>query len=171
MSAEFSHEPSAPVLVLGIGNPLLADDGVGPVLLERLRDSYADDPRVELVDGGTQGLALVRLLQGRHALLLLDAVQRGARAGHVHVVYGAERIAQQRGFGVHGSNASELLAVAGLVDALPATVELVGIEPAEVHLRYGLSLPVARAVPRAAARARARLAELLAREDQLACTS
>jgi len=149
-----------PLLVLGIGNPLLADDGLGLALLKALRPEFEDDPRVEFVDGGTQGMLLVRLLEGRRALLLLDAVQRGARSGRVHVEEKPERMAFERELGAHGGNATELLASARILNILPERVVLVGIEPAEIRTRMELSPTVRRALPAALAEARRQLLEL-----------
>ena len=72
----------APILVLGVGNALLRDDGVGLRLLSDLsREGLAWDGEVEFLDGGTQGLALLDRIAGRHALLILDAVKLGAARG------------------------------------------------------------------------------------------
>ena len=155
------EDPVAPILVLGIGNSLLADDGVGLELLERLRPEYAGDARIDFVDGGTQGMMLVGTLEHRRALLLLDAVERGAQPGQVHVVRETQRLACPRGFGAHGGNASELLAAAQLVGVLPQRVDLVGVEPAELRTHVGLSAAVRRALPAALVRARLQLSELL----------
>ena len=170
--------PVPPVLVLGIGNSLLSDDGVGLELLELLRPSSENedgaDPRVEYVDGGTQGLMLLGLLEGRRSLLLLDAVQQGKTPGSVHLVREPDRSITPRGFGAHGGNASELLATARLLSGLPPRVHLVGVEPVEFRTRIGLSPAVEKALPVAAALARMVLSELvdaLRPPEVLACTS
>ena len=74
-----------PILVLGLGNVLLQDDGVGPALLGLLETLHGKDDRVQFVDGGTQGLALLGYLSDRQAVLILDAVALGAEPGSVHV--------------------------------------------------------------------------------------
>ena len=167
-----SAEP-APLLVLGLGNTLLSDDGVGVALLEALRGESDGDARVEFVDGGTQGLALLGYLERRRAALVLDAVALGAPAGHVHALGDAHERANPRGLGPHGGNASELFAAARLVGCLPPRVELVGVEPASLATGNALSECVACAMPRALARARRSLAELLEliEREEAACTS
>jgi len=114
-----------PLLVLGLGNRLLRDDGLGLELLARLAPQLASDPRVELLDGGTQGLALLHRLEDRAALLVLDAVALGSEPGAVHHIAGCGRIAAHRSGGAHEGNAGELLAVARLVGDLPEVVEVV----------------------------------------------
>ena len=154
-----------PVLVLGLGNLLLADDAVGLELLERLAHELPADARVELVDGGTQGLALLGPLAGRRAALLLDAVALGAPAGTVHALGGLGRRRAPHARGAHEGGAPSLLAAAALTGDLPDEVELVGVEPLELETRIGLSPPVRDALPAALASARERLAALLERFD------
>ncbi|MHC4948648.1 MAG: hydrogenase maturation protease [Planctomycetota bacterium] len=91
------HDDHAPVLVLGLGNLLLRDDGVGLTLLARLRDEHAALPGVEWLDGGTQGLALLGRLAGRRGLLVLDAVALGDAPGTVHVLPDAAHRPPARG--------------------------------------------------------------------------
>ena len=72
----------APLLVLGLGNTLLGDDGLGPALIEQLsqeEDRWKD--RIEFVDGGTQGLALLGHLSGREVIIIVDALATGAPPG------------------------------------------------------------------------------------------
>jgi len=158
-----SAEGRAPVLVLGLGNPLLADDGVGLELLRRLgAEPFWPPDAVELLDGGTQGIALLPHLEGRRALLVLDAVALGASPGTVHVLPGARVPAAPRGLGAHEGNAAELLAAATLTGDLPETVAVVGVEPAVIRTHEGLSPAVEAALPGALDAARGSLRRMLA---------
>lgn len=166
-------EPRAPLLVLGLGNLLLGDDGAGLTLLEELRRERGGDARLEFVDGGTQGLALLGLIEERRALLVLDAVALRSRPGSVHHLRDPLRQASEAGATAHESSAGSLLAAARLLGVLPERVEIVGIEPAELSTRIGLSRAVAQALPRALERAEGVLDEWCAnlRRQELACTS
>ena len=66
-----------PVLVLGMGNILLEDEGLGVRALERLQSEYEFPEQVELLDGGTTGMGLLDDISGREYLIVLDAVQNG----------------------------------------------------------------------------------------------
>ena len=144
----------APLLVLGLGNILLADDGVGVVMLERLRATVDDaGGAIDWLDGGTQGLALIPWSAGRVALLILDAVALGAEPGTIHVLDDPMSLVASRGITAHESNAGSLIGALELLGERPARVMVVGIEPAEIETRIGLSKPVAASVPRAVLRA------------------
>ena len=148
-----ANDSPAPVLVLGLGNPLLADDGVGLVLLARLQARTPDQPGVEYLDGGTQGLALAPRLAGRRALLVLDAAAFGSAPGTVHVIEDPHSAGSPRGIGAHEANAAELLACLVLTNDLPEHTILLGVEPDEIKTREGLSAVVGASVDGAVARA------------------
>jgi len=148
---DFLHDP-APILVLGLGNTLLCDDGVGPALLDQLSSSAPHwEGQVEFVDGGTQGLALLGRISGRRALIIVDAVKTGAPAGTVHRLTLGEVLSSgsTRSGSSHEGNAGELLAAAQLLDELPARLFVVGVEPKKIATGHGLSAPVKRALPEA----------------------
>ncbi|MBI5434379.1 MAG: hydrogenase maturation protease [Planctomycetes bacterium] len=161
----------APILVLGVGNALLQDDGVGPALIELLRATRGADPRVELVDGGTLGLALLGWIEHRGALLVLDAVEVGAAPGTVHVIERPLDRGAARGIGAHGGNAASLLGTAALLGVLPHQVLVIGVEPRSIRTGTELDPVVARALPRAAALAGSWLDARLAELREGACTS
>ncbi len=163
------HEP-APVLVLAVGNVLLRDDGVGLELLEGVRAEFESNPRVELMDGGTQGLALLPRLAGRRAMLVLDAIALGAEPGSIHMILDARAQRPGRSTTAHESNASQLIATAQLIGECPDLITVVGIEPAEVRTGVGLSEVVRGAVPEACKAARGCLVSLIERAENLACT-
>ena len=129
----------APVLVLGIGNELLGDDGVGVVAARHL--AVPPMPGVEVLDGGTLGLMLLPYLAGRHAVLILDAVSQANRAPGDVVVLRDHDV--RRGHGVrataHDIGLVDALSAAELAGCAPERVALVGIVPESVADRWGLS--------------------------------
>ncbi len=152
----------APLLVLGLGNPLLRDDGVGlRVLAEVEREAACGDGSIEFMDGGTQGLALLGLIADRRTLVILDAVRLGAVPGTVHVLRGQRALdaAPDPGLGAHEGNAGDLLRAAALTGDLPPDVAVIGVEPELIETRIGLTTPVERAVAKAAAIALACIGE------------
>lgn len=144
-------EPVAPILVIGLGNILLADDGVGPRLVRELKALYAGVDGLECIDGGTQGLALLGYLGRRQSVVILDAFASGRRPGDVTVLDRAALIEARasRSTTAHEGNAAELLATAHLLDELPERVFLVGIEPERVQTECALSDSVLKSLPAA----------------------
>jgi hydrogenase maturation protease len=135
-------------LVLGLGNPLMGDDGIGVAALETLRRGYHFGPGVQLEDGGTLGLALLPLVEDAGSLLVLDAVRLGGRPGTTVVLEGEEI---PRGLSLklspHEAGFFEVLALAGLRGCLPARLTLVGMEVAGAHYAEALSPEVHKALP------------------------
>ena len=155
-----SVEIQRPTLVLGLGNLLLADDGVGLRLLEDLRRESGEPGDVEFVDGGTQGLALLGHLANRSRVLILDAVALGAPPGTLHVLEqpAIDQLGARAGVTAHEGNGLEVLALARLLGEAPDQVFVVGVEPANIRTGIGLSAPVESALPGALAEVRRILA-------------
>jgi len=146
-----------PILVLGVGNALLGDDGAGLLLLSELALDHEDwGDGVEFLDGGTQGLALLDRIADRRALLVLDAVALGAEPGTVHVLNRWNR-SDVRASTAHESNVAELLQTSTLLGECPHHVTIVGIEPERIATGIGISAPVASAMGCALAAARREL--------------
>jgi len=121
-----------PILVLGLGNLLLGDDGLGLELLaEMSKNAVLWGTQVAFVDGGTQGMMLLEEVSGRPAVLILDAVDRGASPGTVHALRnsGVTECRVSRSTTAHEGNAGELLAAAALLGASPQEVAVVGVQP------------------------------------------
>lgn len=127
------------VTVLGVGNPIMGDDGVGLELLALLR-GRRPDPRVDYVDGGTSGMELVPVVQDARRLLVLDAVASPLPAGTPVRVGGDQvpRLLAAR-LSPHQVGLLDVLAAARLLGTEPEAVEVVGVVPADVDLRLGLS--------------------------------
>lgn len=152
-----------PILVLGLGNTLLRDDGIGPYLIHRLEAEYGDHPEVDLVDGGTQGLMLLGQFSGREAVLILDAFKLGFAPGSLHVIRQAQPsdTGKYQGRTTHEGNAAGLLATAALTGDLPPRVYVLGIEPDKIETGNSLSCEVAAMVPAAMDKAMELIAEMM----------
>jgi len=147
-----------PTIVLGLGNPLMGDDGAGLAALEALRRGYDFGAGVELEDGGALGLALLPVVEDAGSLLVLDAVRFGGRPGTTVVREGDEipRCLSLK-LSPHQAGFRETLALAGLRGNLPPRLALVGVEVAGAEYAEPLSREVQSALPAMVAAAVARL--------------
>jgi hydrogenase maturation protease len=156
---------TARILVAGIGNMFLGDDGFGSQVAQRLA---AEPPRedVRVVDYGIRGMHLAYdLLDGYEAVILVDALPGHEPPGTVRVLEVGENDLGQGGMDAHAMDpATVLSSLRALGGRLPRTL-VVGCVPADVDDRIGLSPPVAAAIEPAAATVRALL------DDQLALRS
>jgi hydrogenase maturation protease len=151
-----------PLRIIGVGNPLLGDDGLGIVAAERLA-ALEWPAGVEVLDGGTGGLTLLDLFAGARALILLDAVAMGAAPGTLRRFTAAElqRLPEEApSLSLHGGGLAEVLALARELGELPPLV-LYGVEPERVEFGMGLSPPVAAALDRLLAAVRAEAGTIL----------
>ncbi len=143
---------SGSLLVLAVGNELSGDDGLGVHAIRALQSPErlaALPPDVELLDGGTAGLALLPAITGARALVVIDAVDVGAEPGSVHVLTGTDLYANLVRLSVHQVGTSDLLAAARLAGGLPDQVVLIGVQPETIATGLELSPAVAAALPAA----------------------
>lgn len=150
------------LLVIGVGNVLLSDEGVGVHVvreLERQDPEHASlPPGTRLVDGGTLGLDLLPMIAGADAVVLVDAVNLGATPGTLTVLRGAEvEGTLARHVSAHQVGVADLVAVARLTGCLPRNVALVGIKPASMEIGLSLTPRVEAAVAGAVELLRAEL--------------
>ncbi len=150
-------------LIVGFGNPLRGDDGVGLAVLRLLESAVLPDG-VRCADVGIGGVALVHELQaGWDRLVIIDAVQRGGAPGTIYVL--SPRLPdldamapQERNdllVDAHMAEPYSALVLAGALGVLPPEIHVVGVEAPETEeLSLELSAAVARAVPLAARRVR-----------------
>ncbi len=132
-------------LVLGLGNILLGDEGVGVRVVERLLERYSFGEGVLVLDGGTLGLDLLPYLEGASRLLVIDAVQAGKPPGTlirlegdaVPVFLDASKVS------AHQEGLADLLAVAALKGYLPDPVVVWGAQIQSLGVGLELSGPVA----------------------------
>jgi hydrogenase maturation protease len=135
-------------VVLGVGSPLMADDGLGLTALERVRGGWEFEPDVQFVDGGTWSMNVLPVIEDANRLLLIDAIRAGRTAGTVVVL---EREQLPRFFSTkispHQIDLRETLALAELRGTLPEQTVAIGLEPARVEMSTELSPEVEVALP------------------------
>ncbi|HEY5496343.1 MAG TPA: HyaD/HybD family hydrogenase maturation endopeptidase, partial [Candidatus Limnocylindrales bacterium] len=134
-----------PPLVIGIGNILLRDEGVGVRVVEELQRRAAENrldvpPGTAFVDGGTLGLDLLHLIAATSTLILVDAVGLGPAPGSVAVIRGDAIEGTLAGHvSPHQVGVADLVAAARLMGVMPADASLVGIRPAEIDIGLALT--------------------------------
>jgi len=142
------------ILILGIGNILWADEGFGVRVVQALAQAYEFPPSVSLLDGGTQGLALIPYVQAVDTLVIIDAVDFQLQPGTLVELRDAEVPAYlgAKKMSLHQISFQEVLALCQLLGNCPERLLLVGVQP-EILEDYGgsLSAVVKRQMPAATA--------------------
>lgn len=158
-------------VILGIGNIILSDEGVGVRALELLAERYRLPAGVEVIDGGTAGMELFQPLSGADLLLVLDAVKSGKPPGTVVTLKDAQVPAFFRSrLSPHEVSLSDVLASLELSGLAPGALVLIGVEPASLEIGLELTPQVAARLPDVVARAVAELAARgIALEEMAPC--
>ncbi|HET9877600.1 MAG TPA: hydrogenase maturation protease [Mycobacterium sp.] len=140
------------ILVAGIGNIFLGDDGFGPEVLRHVSDRFAE-PEVRVVDYGIGGMHLAYdLLEGWDALVLVDALPDRGAPGTVHVFEADHTsLGGTAGLDAHGMDPATVFASLRALGGAPPRTVVVGCEVADVGDGIGLSAPVQAAIPDAVA--------------------
>ncbi len=143
--------PAPPCLVLGVGNSLLGDDGVGIHVTTALRQAVdaAGGEDLRVMDGGTIGLALLPEVEATDALVIVDAAELGEAPGTVRVFEGRDidRHLSGKRRSVHEVAILDLLAAAELRGSRPARCALVAVQPASTDWALEPTPAVREAVP------------------------
>lgn len=134
---------SPKILVLGIGNLVMSDDGVGVKVVQKLQREYRFTEDVEIVDGGTLGLDLLPKLEGIECLIVVDAVETGGKPGACVRLSGEELpIALETKVSPHQMGLKDLLSVAELMGHLPSEMVLIGVQPGSIEMDTELTAAV-----------------------------
>lgn len=144
--------PKSGTLVLGVGNTILTDEGVGPWVVDRLAELNPEAPDVTWMDGGTLSFSIAASVEDAEYLIVVDATNLRAEPGTVQVFVDAEmdRVLSQHGRSVHEVGLMDLMNMARFAGLVPRRRALVGIQPEIVDWGTEPSPRVAAAVPEAA---------------------
>ena len=137
------------VLILGLGNPLLGDEGIGVRVVEELQGLELPDG-VTVVEGGTAGLGLVDLMKGYQKVIIVDAADMGHPPGCVvrFTPLEAQLKTVEAPLSLHQIGLGEALTLAEALEVAPAERIIIGVQPSQVEMGAGLSPEVERAIPK-----------------------
>lgn len=142
-----NKRPEKKALVLGIGNVLMGDDGVGVRSVGTFERLYLTGGEIECLDGGTAGAKLADILSGFTHAVIVDAIKDGRRPGSIRRLKSDDIL---KGDGVlttaHGIGVRELLALASFEGSAPET-SVIGIVPEKVCPGLALSNTIERLLP------------------------
>ncbi len=134
------ERPAYKTLVLGVGNKLMSDEGVGVHVIERLAAGYQLSEEVQVLDGGTLGLDLLYYLEGVENLLIVDAAETRKEAGTMIRLEDDEVPAfMSIKISPHQMGVPDMLASAKLMDLYPKRLILWGIQPGLITIGLDLS--------------------------------
>jgi len=135
-------------VVIGIGNTLMSDDGIGVYVVRALEGCVPDG--VELVEGSVYCADLLPALEGRKNAIFIDGIDAGCEPGAVFK-FNAEEIKERKPsipLSLHDFGVYELLTAAELIDARPANVILICVQVKDTNVGLELSKELAHVVPR-----------------------
>jgi len=137
----------APLLVLGLGNVLLRDEGVGVRVVEAMR-ALPLPPEIELCDGGTASLTLLDVLDGRRKIVVVDALEVGTTPGSVVRLTGEDFLGRSAvRVSLHELGFAETLLAAQRMGLAPAEVVILGVQPQTIACGLDLSPPLVARIP------------------------
>ena len=131
------------VLVLGIGNLLVSDEGAGIKAVEELQRRYNCSDAVEIIDGGTMGLELLPYFEKRSHVLIIDAVKTGKDPGTIIKIENPPAFFSSR-TSPHQIGLADVMAIAAITGNMPQHMILFGIEPKNLSTGLSLSAEVGR---------------------------
>jgi hydrogenase maturation protease len=134
-------DAARPVLVLGIGNILWADEGFGVRCVEELHRRWSFPEDVLVMDGGTQGLYLVHYVQAAKRVIVFDAIDYGEQPGTLKLVRGDEvpKFTGAKKMSLHQTGFQDVLSAAELLGGTLEDILLIGVQALELE-DYGGSL-------------------------------
>ena len=128
------------ITILGIGNTLYTDEGLGVHALAALQEKYGMDQQVELVDGSTDGMSLLGPVEDTDYLIVIDAINAGKDGGHIIELHGND-IPAYYGIkmSIHQLGFQEVLLASKLREKYPKNIVMIGMQPTSLELGIGLS--------------------------------
>jgi len=136
-----------PILILGIGNILIKDEGIGVRVAEQMM-TMSLPPDVEVMDGGTGGLDLLYAIEGRKKVIVVDAVKTGSPPGTLFR-FTDKDLGEKKGTlrSAHGIDFSDVISASAYFKTKPEEIVFLGIEPEDLGAGLELSPKIGKMIP------------------------
>lgn len=143
------HASIPPILVVGVGNILMKDEGVGVHAAQRLLH-IPFPPSVEIVDGGTAGIALLDFLENRKKIIIIDAIRTPEPSGTIFRLAAADigPKADGKHYSLHQAGIPDLLRIAEAIGQSIPEVVIFALQPADISMGTELSAVIEKRLPR-----------------------
>jgi len=142
------QQKRCPLLVLGIGNILLRDEGLGPHVIKELQKMELPS-FVELLDGGTAGADLIDFICDRRKVIVIDAIQADVEPGSILRMTASDLISNlQQNVSLHEFGLIETLSMAKQLNCAPQEVVIFGVKPEDIRCGTELSEKMTKVVPK-----------------------
>ncbi|HLY97417.1 MAG TPA: HyaD/HybD family hydrogenase maturation endopeptidase [Sideroxyarcus sp.] len=136
------------IIVLGVGNILLSDEGIGVRAVEKLQRDYDLPPEVVVIDGGTTGMEMLEDLSNADHIIIIDAVRSGkAPASIVRLADEQVPVFFKTKLSPHQIGLSDVLATLAFIGEQPGGVTVIGVEPVSLETGMALSPQVEARLP------------------------
>ena len=133
-------------VVIGLGNTLMADEGIGCAVVADFLSRKEDFPGVEFVDAGTGGMNLLHIISGRKKAVIIDCAVMGAEQGTIKrfTPEEAKSIKQLSHYSLHEADVLQIIEMSRQLGECPETIVIFGIEPWSVEHGRELSEALSR---------------------------
>lgn len=139
---------AAEITVLGVGNTILSDEGLGVKVVEFLRANYEFPENVALIDGGTLGVELTHFIVGTQKLLIIDSIDGGAAPGTTFHLSGGEILTHfTQKISAHEIGVQDILTTLEITGKKIPVVELLGAQPYSLDAGLELTEPMQKLLP------------------------
>lgn len=137
-----------PVIILGIGNILMKDDGFGVRVIEKMQGMELP-PDVEVMDGGVQGMNLLYCIEGRKKVIVVDSVSADNPPGTIYR-FTEKALLEKKDLlrSAHGVDFSDVIKTAEFLGTKPGEIVFIGIEPEKVSEGLELSHSLEKRIPK-----------------------
>ncbi len=143
-----SQDNISEVTILGIGNLLMGDEGVGIHALNTLQESYAFSPAINFIDGGTIGIDLIPYFEECKKMIIIDAVDSQEKAGYIVSLENEEiHYRFNTKLSLHHAGLSDVLSIIKLQEIQAPDMLLIGVQPEKVEMGLELSKTVGDKMP------------------------
>lgn len=135
------------VAVIGIGNPVMGDDGIGPRLVSELEESVSG---VDLIDMGTGGMQLVHVLAQYGTVVIIDSADMGLRPGDSKLFSPEEVVSlkETRSYSLHDWDIIRSIEISRELEEVPERILILAVQPASLEMGERLSPEVEQGIPR-----------------------